>query len=156
MMHVTVGKVILTIVAAILFLIIYDEISTILTNIGKYFDAKTKDVQTDSLIKRQQKIDISRNYIDIIDYMITNEISRIIETYALLKNRYEIRLLDEDLAKIATNIFNGLKKDFLNDDSIIFTEEYMMLYITNRCRLLLFNTITEYNSQFAVTSSPEE
>ena len=97
-MHVTVGKVILTIVAAILFLIIYDEISTILTNIGKYFDAKTKDVQTDSLIKRQQKIDISRNYIDIIDYMITNEISRIIETYALLKNRYEIRLLDEDLA----------------------------------------------------------
>ena len=156
MMHLTVGKVILTIIVAILFLVIYDEISTILTNIGKYFDAKTKDVQTDSLIKRQQKIDISRNYIDIIDYMITNEISRIIETYSLLKNRYEISLLDEDLAKIATNIFNGLKKDFLNDDSIIFTEEYMMLYITNRCRLLFFNTITEYNSQFALTPSPEE
>ena len=139
-------EIICIIVGAILVINIYCGICIIISNVGKYFGAKAENMKTETLLKREEKINISRNYIDMIDYIIGNEIARILQTYALLRNRYETLQIDEDLEKLASTIYNGLKKDFLQDDSIIFTEEYMMKYITERCRLLLFNSVTEYNS----------
>lgn len=134
------------IIGAILVINTYCGISIIISNVGKYFGAKAENVKAETLLKREEKINISRNYIDMIDYIIGNEIARILQTYVLLRNRYETLQIDEDLEQLASTIYNGLKKDFLQDDSIIFTEEYMMKYITERCRLLLFNSVTEYNS----------
>jgi len=142
----TIWQTLAIIIGIILILNVYCGICIIISNVGKYLGAKAENMKTETLLKREEKINISRNYIDMIDYIIGNEIARILQTYALLRNRYETLQIDEDLEKLASTIYNGLKKDFLQDDSIIFTEDYMMKYITERCRLLLFNSVTEYNA----------
>lgn len=100
---------------------------------GKYIDFTNK------------KVENTREYFILLDYIIQHEINCVLNTYSLLNKKYEVIHLDEDFKKIANNVFNSLEQDLITNHSLMFNSQYMLHYISNRTQILFFHTAIDFN-----------
>lgn len=81
-----------------------------------------------------------------IDSLITAEISNVLKTYVTLRQPYDYPRMGDDMQTIATEVFNGLKKQYLfNNEHTLVTDDYIIRYIQNQTILIFIKTIQELN-----------
>jgi hypothetical protein len=65
--------------------------------------------------------------------------------------KYDVSKLDEDTNKIAKSVYDGLKKDSLFlSGNIIFTDEYLMNWITSETIIRLMENVFTYNQSIRI------
>jgi hypothetical protein len=148
---------------AILFaLIFYFSVVDMIQNISKYFIAKRK--KEDMLVQKEtnpefpderlllpEKMEVSVALINTINIMINSEISRLISVLKRMNIKYDVSKLDEDTNKIAKSVYDGLKKDSLFlSGNIIFTDEYLMNWITSETIIRLMENVFTYNQSIRI------
>ena len=92
------------------------------------------------------RVDLTNSVLDMIAFMVNNEIYHLFRTYIALSNPYDVTNLDTDSAKISTNVFDGIKKDLFNNPNLILTSEYLMEYVTKKTITTLLETAQAHNA----------
>ena len=77
--------------------------------------------------------------------MIELECANVLRSYIFLNKSYDILNLDKDTKTIASTVFNGMKKELFNTPNIIYTDTYIIKYITSQSTLILLKNIKEAN-----------
>lgn len=114
---------------------------------AQLLDAKIKNITIFSYNENiEKRLENSSKLFVQIDFIIRQEIDTIIQTYMLLNKKYDILNLDNDWNTISTKTYQSLDKTLYIDNATIFQKEYLFSYISNRSRLLFFQTIVNYNS----------
>ena len=141
----------------LLFIISIVIILNLILAIADYIDSKRQheNKQTESevykdLYVRSKTLKVESETIGTIlisiDNLIALEISSIFKTYIGLGQKYEYLKLEEDIQTVATEVFNGLRKEyFFSNDHSILTDEYIMRYIQTQTMIMFLNTVRKYN-----------
>ena len=70
----------------------------------------------------------------------------LLKTYVTLRQPYDYPRMGDDMQTIATEVFNGLKKQYLfNNEHTLVTDDYIIRYIQNQTILIFIKTIQELN-----------
>ena len=88
---------------------------------------------------------VTNDFFNLIDYLIENEIAKILSPFKLLGNRYQITAMDEDYEKISKAVYGAIKPSLIEQDGIAINQEYILQYIINRSQLLFFNSVIDFN-----------
>lgn len=80
-----------------------------------------------------------------INEMISVEVYAVLRECINLRTKYNITNLDSDIAKISTNVVNGINPLVL-EANMIMTNNFLMKYVVNQAFNLLLNLVTEHNS----------
>lgn len=129
---------ILSIILLITFTVVTILLARKLSKIKK--DVRALDLSRDPISKRVESMD---SLLKIIDNMITTSI--------ISKRKFEIFLntpnknLDYDnvIKEVSTEVLKGLRENVLIDNSLIFSQEFLMKYIIDKTTILYINYIKE-------------
>lgn len=92
------------------------------------------------------RIDFTNSVLDLISFMVNNEIISYMKTFIALNNQYDISNLDTDVEKISTLVFNGINKNLFKDPNLILTEKYLMEYITKKTISVMLDVVQNHNA----------
>jgi len=129
--------------------------------IGDYFKAK---ISTEKLTMENAKnkktpltdrIGSSISLLRMVDALVEVEVDNIFSVLSTLKQRYNILTIDKDIENIARTVFDVIKEDVYNEKDLIFTDEYLMRYITNRATTLMITTTRDANVQLYVNNEEQ-
>ena len=101
-----------------------------------YYKILTKKEKTPSV---SQSCNATVILLKTIDTMISVEIESLAEGLRLIKQPYNMLRLDDDVAAISKRVFDGIKKEYYNNDELCVTDTYLMTFITKQ----VTNTFTE-------------
>ena len=93
----------------------------------------------------ETRTNCTTEFLNLCNRLMDVEIMKVMRDYIALNNRYEMSRIDDDSKKIATNVFEGLKKEALNDKSLLVDDIYIMKYISSETILQLLNVVLDYN-----------
>lgn len=154
---------ILFIIIGIMVLILFTYICSLIISVNKYFDARTK--KEELLTEREKvkpilqpinyldKIDSTVSLLNLINILIDNEITKMLDSLSRLKVKYDSKSLDRDAKNIAENVYTSLKKDStFSNENIILTDEYIMKHISEESITRLMIRSYTYNSNGVVSS----
>ena len=154
---------ILFIIIGIMVLILFTYICSLIISVNKYFDARTKNEEL--LTEREKvkpilqpinyldKIDSTVSLLNLINILIDNEITKMLDSLSRLKVKYDSKSLDRDAKNIAENVYTSLKKDStFSNENIILTDEYIMKHISEESITRLMIRSYTYNSNGVVSS----
>ena len=88
---------------------------------------------------------LSEKIKDQINEMISVEVYAVLRECINLRTKYNITNLDSDIAKISTNVVNGINPLVL-EANMIMTNNFLMKYVVNQAFNLMLNLVTEHNS----------
>ena len=103
---------------------------------------QTKD---NSTLDMPSRIDLTNSILDLITFLINNEIIIQIKPYIVLNNPYEISRLDDDVRVISTNVFKSINPSLFKDTNLVLTDEYLMTYITKKSMGLMIDVVQNHN-----------
>ena len=92
------------------------------------------------------KLEVTNSLGELISNMIDYEVMTIIQTYFAVSKQYEVSKMDEDIRKISSNVFSGIKTIVYDDKECIWTKEYIMQYITKKSTQTFLANILNYNT----------
>lgn len=154
---------ILFIIIGIMVLILFTYICSLIISVNKYFDARTK--KEELLTEREKvkpilqpinyldKIDSTVSLLNLINILIDNEITKMLDSLSRIKVKYDSKSLDRDAKNIAENVYTSLKKDStFSNENIILTDEYIMKHISEESITRLMIRSYTYNSNGVVSS----
>ena len=154
---------ILFIIIGIMVLILFTYICSLIISVNRYFDARTK--KEELLTEREKvkpilqpinyldKIDSTVSLLNLINILIDNEITKMLDSLSRLKVKYDSKSLDRDAKNIAENVYTSLKKDStFSNENIILTDEYIMKHISEESITRLMIRSYTYNSNGVVSS----
>lgn len=98
-----------------------------------------------TILNTQEQLDCSETLLQAINVMIELECANVLRSYIFLHKSYDILNLDKDTQTISTNVFSGIKKELFNSANIIYTDTYIIKYITSQSTLILLKNIKEAN-----------
>lgn len=98
------------------------------------------------------RIDLTNSILDLITFMITNEIMSYMKTFMALNIKYEVSNLDDDIKKISQTVFHGINPSLFADPNLILTPEYLMSYITKKTTNVFLETTIQYNQSLRSTN----
>lgn len=131
------------------------KISTLISNHNELLIKKNERItlKNNSLqqirkLSFQQRIDITNNTMNLINFLIQSETSYILQTYAMLNSKYNVIEMDEDIKKITEHVYNGIEPDVFTDENILLKDTYIMEYILNQSKLVFMATMQQYNQSF--------
>ena len=158
-------NIVIIVIASIAFFIFYIILISFLSQLIAYFDKKTQlklneseinAINKDKLLSYTEKVTATLSQLEIISFLIDNEIIRLLDRNARIQKAYNSTMLDEDSKKIAEKVYNGLKKDInFSNPNILITDEYIMSYITEHTISSLINKSFEYNTKLLELSPSE-
>ena len=145
---------IITIIFSIVGLIFIFVLMGLVSNISNYFDAKSKLANLDYSIKLsdnptsnlQERVHVTTELLNCINALIDNEIGRIFQSYLVLRKKYEVLKMDEDIKIISEAVFNAIKKEIITDKDLVFTENYVMSFIAQSTAVKLIVYAQAYNT----------
>lgn len=131
------------------------KVSNLISNHNELLIKKTEQItlENNSLqqirkLSFQQRIDITNNTMNLINFLIQSETSYILQTYAMLNSKYNVIEMDEDIKKITEHVYNGIEPDVFTDENILLKDTYIMEYILNQSKLVFMATMQQYNQSF--------
>lgn len=149
-------------IIGIMVLILFAYICSLIISIIGYFDARTK--REELLTEREKvkpilqpinyldKIDSTVSLLNLINILIDNEITKMLDSLNRLKVKYDSKSLDKDAKNIAENVYTSLKKDStFSNENIILTDEYIMKHISEESITRLMIRSYTYNSNGVVS-----
>ena len=111
------------------------------------------NLTTEELYDYLDKIDSTVSLLNLINILIDNEITKMLDSLSRLKVKYDSKSLDRDAKNIAENVYTSLKKDStFSNENIILTDEYIMKHISEESITRLMIRSYTYNSNGVVSS----
>ena len=92
------------------------------------------------------RIEMTNGILDLITFMVNNEIVSSFKPYIGLNSSYDMSNMDTDIAAISNNIFNGINKELFKDPNLILTEEYLMSFITKKTINIMLDVAQAHNN----------
>ena len=92
------------------------------------------------------RIELSNSVLDLISFMVNNEIVSFFKSYIILNNPYDISRMDEDVVIISQNVFNGINKVMFIDPNLVLTENYLMEFITKKTISTMLDVAQTHNA----------
>lgn len=92
-----------------------------------------------------ERIELTNSILDLMTFMITNEIMSYMKSFLSLNVKYEVSNLDTDIKKISETVFHGINPTLFTDPNLILTSEYLMSYITKKTTNIFLETVMNYN-----------
>jgi len=92
------------------------------------------------------RIEFTNSVLDLISFMVNNEIISYMKPYVALNNTYDISNLDTDVEKVSTIVFNGININLFKDPNLILTEKYLMEYITKKTINVMLDIVQNHNA----------
>ena len=147
--------VVMMILTVILFISLIVYIIRLLSNIRAYIVNKSnsfylsnqKKTNTDTAsLNMTDRIDATNAVLDLISFMVTNEIASHFKSYISLKVAYDLSKLDVDASTISTTVFNGINKDLFKDPNLLLTEKYLMEFITKKTITVMIEASQNHNN----------
>lgn len=116
---------------------------------AKLYDSRVKDIEN-SLTNPDYNIRMrySEDTLNMIIACIEIKVSNKLRTISALKTEYKLLDLDVDIKEIGDSVFNSFKKDFFNNDVILFSEDYIMSFIAENTARILLDNVISYNEDF--------
>lgn len=124
-----------------LFAILVGNLLNLINSLKLFLDEKSKSIAFQysgkKILPIDEQIKCSDAILNDIDVMIEIECASILRTYIFLGKPYDILNLDKDAAKLSENVFKGIKKEVFKSTNLIYTDEYLIRYISNQSTLKL-------------------
>ena len=79
-----------------------------------------------------ERIELTNSILDLIAFMVNNEIIAYFKTITSLQTSYNIANMDHDIEYIATKVYEGINKELFTNPNLILTDKYLMEYITKK------------------------
>ena len=98
-----------------------------------------------TILNTQEQLNCSETLLQAINIMIELECANVLRSYIFFNKSYDILNLDKDTKTIASTVYNGMKKELFNTPNIIYTDTYIIKYITSQSTLILLKNIKEAN-----------
>lgn len=92
----------------------------------------------------QSKIEFTNDLIKNIDVTIELHVIKKIKLSSMLGEPYRLMNFDNDVSSISTDIFNSFNNDIFVNNRTIYTNNYIMSYITTNVSIVLFDYIQTY------------
>lgn len=93
------------------------------------------------ILKLNRQMKYNKTLFNTIDTMIQYEIIHKIKLSEVLGEKYQLGYFDEDVKEISNKVFSGLKKEIFINQYNIYTDEYIMRYITSQTTLFFLEYI---------------
>ncbi len=91
-----------------------------------------------------EKIEFTNRLLQSIDATIQIEVVKKIKLSSMLGQPYRLMDFDNDVSSISTDIFNSFNNDIFVNNRTIYTNNYIMSYITTNVSIVLFDYIQTY------------
>ena len=92
-----------------------------------------------------ERVEITNSILDLISFMIANEIVVHFKNYAALHLPYDVSNLDNDVKTISEKVYDGINKDIFADPNLILTNKYLLEYITKKTITSMIDVIQTHN-----------
>jgi hypothetical protein len=103
------------------------------------------------------RIELTNSILDLISFMVTNEIVVFFKNYTALNDLYNLSRLDEDVRTLAEKVYDGINKDLFSDPNLILTEKYLLEYITKKTISTMIDVVQNHNDAIrGVNKNAEE
>lgn len=131
--------------------------SYIVNKSNSYYLANQKNTRKDnSTLPMPDRIELTNDVLDLISFMINNEIVTEMKTYISLSNPYVISNIDKDAATIAERVFKGINENLFTDPDLVLTKEYLISFITKKTLTTLLDVTQQHNSNLRNPQSVED
>ena len=112
----------------------------LLSNIRSYIVNRVKSIQLENQkasnisvsLSMPERIELTNSILDLIAFMVNNEIIAYFKTITSLQTSYNIANMDHDIEYIATKVYEGINKELFTNPNLILTDKYLMEYITKK------------------------
>ena len=145
----------ITILIYIIGVLILLSILDIIDSISNYFKSKKAKVDFELSLEKEakgsqlstlDKLTTTTDLLNMINTLITIEVSRTIDTCSMLNIKYELMNIDKDIAMISNNVFHGLESFVFDNNDVLLNNEYIMKYIMDNTTVLLIDCARNYNN----------
>lgn len=113
--------------------------------IQKYEEFLINDIAMQDKNISLDEIEKTERIKDLIDSMIELEVYSALRVNISLNSKYDILKIDEDVQKIATNVYAGLNNQ-ISSSNLVFSTEYIMKYIISKSFNITLRTVIEINA----------
>lgn len=157
--------IILSVIIVILAICSISYIIKLLSNIrayvvnvsNSYYLSNQKNTRKDnSTLPMPDRIELTNDVLDLISFMINNEIVTEMKTYISLNNPYIISNLDSDTENISERVFKGINENLFDDPDLVLTKEYLMSFITKKTLTTLLDVTHQHNANLRNPQSTED
>ena len=115
---------------------------------------KTKTQIELAKLVEPKDIELTRDFMNLINELIKIESDSKLKTYAPLNKKYEYTMLADDIEEISESVYDGLKKDLaFNNPNVFVSDEYLMKYIAQQSSIIFMGLVIQYNSNYVVTGN---
>lgn len=132
-----------------------DTIQTMSVFVGLYLNTlteKNKSNGRETLMMEKS----TQGILDIIDDLVSIEISGILQRLVAIHKPYEFINLDKDIEEISSNVKNALNLNHIANMSTFISDEYLLRYIIIRTRDELIHKGKEYNLTLSLTVTKKD
>lgn len=102
------------------------------------------------------RVELTNSILDLIAFMVNNEIVSLFKNYISLNELYVISNIDKDAANISNNVFNGINENLFKDPNLILTDKYLMEYISKKSISTLIDVAQTHNSNIRTSNQSGE
>ena len=115
---------------------------------NSYYIENNKKMQTNvATLSMQERIDLTNSLLDLITFMITNEVASRFKSHNALNTPYNISDLDNDAKTISTFVFESIKSSIFTDANLTLTESYLSDYIVKKTIDVLVTASLTHNER---------
>lgn len=133
---------------------------SLIYNLSTYFSTKRNKLLIETEIQRQNQINNANVYIDkvtltvdvinLCNTLINSNVSHMISAKEMLHEKYDLKFLKEDSEKIATHVYESIRKELIVDNMLVVSDEFILNYISEETILVLLQNATDYNRNLSL------
>jgi hypothetical protein len=113
---------------------------------NSYYLANLKNTRKDnSTLAMPDRMQLTNDVLDLIAFMINNEIMNEMKPYIILNNQYIISNIDKDVEIISKRVFNGINESLFLDPDLVLKTDYLSAFITKKTLTTMLDVATQHN-----------
>lgn len=111
------------------------------------------DKDSDSAISMPDRVELTNSVLDLITYMINQEITSTMQPYIQLSQPFPINNIDVAIKNISNNVFNAIDRDMFLDTDLLLTSEYLQKFITSKTKNAMLDVVMRHNDSIRAIAS---
>ena len=138
-------KTVLCIIIALLALVLYTKIISVLSMLEKKKEHIISETKLNNIDIQQESITLTNTYLALIIEVCRIEVSRHMASLKAINLKYDFLKLDEDVSSISEKVHRSLQKDFMIKSCTVLTSEYINNYIVDNVKTILLASVMSLN-----------
>ena len=122
-------------------LMVANKINDILSNVKK--KNELQQIQTQSNDNTITKIEASSKQLQFIDFTVLSVLQIRVSNSLILNQPLKMQNIDMEVKSLSQSVLNSLKRDFFKNPQSLYTTEFLMKYMIDKCKLSLIDAIRQ-------------